>query len=83
MPVRANNYFLGKGAPTATAQSWPGCPCGGLRPAPVVLCAEGVVNDGGGLKVGTGVLAGAAFVAAGAEFKGAPTSISQRWPGSP
>ena len=74
----------GNGLPTRTAQSWPGSPCGGLI----------MPTDPEGSEAGGTVTAGAAVapvggtvmeVGAGAwePSNGAPTGISQRWPGSP
>ncbi|WP_439881168.1 hypothetical protein ACSX1A_18745 [Pontibacter sp. MBLB2868] len=47
--------YLFNGAPTATEQSWPGCPCGGFIPdAATALDASngGGVNDCGTFSLG-------------------------------
>lgn len=83
------------GAPTEISQRWPGCPCAGFIPAATVV--TGVVIIAGAVTVGAelittglwfaGIVVDIAGVVAGvllaAPFKGAPTEISQRWPGSP
>ena len=71
-------------------QSWPGWPWGGFnRTLPELLsdkmadkiCEESVVA--GVLTVTGDAAVVALIVAAGGEFNGAPTAISQRWPGCP
>jgi len=72
------------GAPTAISQRWPGWPCGGFIPGAVLTgaaTAPGVLVMTGWLVV-VAVVAVVAGFAAG-EFSGAPTAISQRWPGCP
>jgi len=90
-------YFL-SGDPTGIAQSCPGWPCGGFIPSAVgVTVAAGACTGAGDeVMVGAGLPPGVdnapdggvtTCVGAGAapagEFNGAPTAISQRWPGSP
>jgi hypothetical protein len=67
-------YFVFRGAPTAIAQSWPGCPCAGLVPGSALDGAA----IGEAVGVTMGLAAGAAF-----EFRGAPTATEQSWPGWP
>lgn len=83
---------MGKGAPTAMSQRWPGLPCSGFNPAPVITgvvgLAAGVCVTVTGLgKVALGVMftgeAGVLVTAAGLLSNGAPTAISQRCPGLP
>jgi hypothetical protein len=61
-------------------QSWPGWPWGGFRPAAVETGGpEGKTGAGGNV----GGAPAEVPMVAGAEFKGAPTWMSQRCPGSP
>ena len=72
--------LLFKGAPTAISQRWPGSPCGGFMPGKV-FCVFGIcfmVTCGCAFAVIICVCAGTGLL-----FKGAPTAISQRWPGWP
>lgn len=72
---------LFNGAPTAISQRWPGSPCLGFIP---VAVAEFVLSFIGLVFIGVLVTAGELLdFVAGEEFNGAPTAISQRWPGSP
>lgn len=72
---------LFNGAPTAISQRWPGSPCLGFIP---VAVAEFVLSFIGLGFICVVVTAGELFdFVAGDEFSGAPTAISQRWPGSP
>ena len=75
--------LLFKGAPTAISQRWFGSPCGGFIPGAVFVgvgtsfivicgCCGVVLTAVGGVVAGAGLL-----------FNGAPTEISQRWPGCP
>jgi hypothetical protein len=78
------SFYCFSGAPTATLQSWPGCPCGGLILAPLVLLP--VLLLAGKLTAGAGVavwfITGCA-VAGAPPFSGAPTATLQSWPGCP
>ena len=77
-----------KGAPTAISQRWPGCPCAGLS-APAAT-GEALLTAGltalleitGFACIGAALCAGCC-TCIGAEFRGAPTAISHRWPGAP
>lgn len=84
--------LLLSGAPTAISQRWPGCPCAGFMPGAVllatVLVAAGIVAAGleGNVVVTAGwlvVTAPGVVLTVGWLFNGAPTAISQRWPGLP
>lgn len=70
-----SSAYLLRGAPTATEQSWPGCPWGGFMPEAATAfddCIGGGVNVCGTFSLGwAGVLSGA------------PTGMSQRWFGWP
>jgi len=68
------------GAPTAISQRWPFCPCGGFIPGLVTTVEEFVFTITGEEEL---VTAGFGIDLLGVEFKGAPTAISQRWPGWP
>ena len=72
--------LLFNGAPTAISQRWPGSPCGGFIPGSVftLFGTSVMVIFGCPLTVVPVVVAGAGLL-----FKGAPTAISQRWPGCP
>ena len=72
--------LLFKGAPTAISQRWFGSPCGGFMPGAVfvVVGTSFIVTCGCALTV-----VGCVATGAGLLFKGAPTEISQRWPGCP
>jgi hypothetical protein len=78
------SFYCFSGAPTATLQSWPGCPCGGFILAPLVLLP--VLLLAGKLTAGAGVavwfIMGCA-VAGAPPFSGAPTATLQSWPGCP
>lgn len=68
------------GAPTDISQRCPGCPCGGFIPGAVLTelcCTACGAETGVELVVTTGDFEGV-VAAAGAEFSGAPTAISQR-----
>lgn len=71
-----------KGAPTAISHRCPGWPWAGFIPGAVLVAGAATVGW-----METGVAVGVVFtevvVLAGAEFNGAPTAISQRWPGWP
>ena len=71
--------LLFNGAPTAISHRWPGSPCGGFMPGSVftLVGTSVIVTCGCAGTVVPVVVAGAA----GLLFKGAPTDISQRWPG--
>lgn len=60
-----------RGAPTATSQRWPGCPCGGLVPVaaePVAGAALVVITGGGWLVPGAAVMPGRGAGAAALEL---------------
>src|SRR5687767_7980677 len=73
------------------AQSCPGSPCGGFIPAgvgPAGTAEEEEAAAGEVVMLGCGIFncvppAEGCCVFPGGEFKGAPTSMSQRCPGSP
>lgn len=72
---------LFKGAPTAISQRWPGSPCLGFIPVAVDEFELSFIGLGFICVV---VTAGELLeFVVGDELSGAPTAISQRWPGSP
>jgi hypothetical protein len=73
--------LLFNGAPTAISQRCPGSPWAGFIPGATAVVATGcaILSE----EMFIGVVPLVAGSGAGLLFKGAPTEMSQRWPGSP
>lgn len=73
------------GAPTAISHRCPGSPCFGFNPDevldPALIFWFNVMELFAGMATGVAVVV--VVVLEGALLRGAPTAISQRWPGSP
>lgn len=78
------NQAFGNGAPTATSQRWPSCPCGGFMPGAVAVAVPGFkIAGAAGALCGAGLVCVGVTVLPGGEFNGAPTAISHLWFGCP